>query len=424
MSDAPLNTAPLVITSLAIERRRLGIGSRLMRVGAASCVGLPALGLFVIMLWSPKDSPLVGVVVLSIFVGILIAPLLTIAGVILSAIPFPFSFRGELQADDTGLIIRRGQRETRFGKERIDSGIVLPGGFPPGKRSKVALYLKGGEVIHAELDDGTMAHRLLGRLGIDPAKRRVAMALASPVRQLFAGCLSLPLSIVFFAMPLGYIASNNKSADWPTVVYCFSVLFTMLAVMRLARPTEVIIGNEGLRIRTSLRDERIPYTRIQSVEESGNALFVDVLRPGAPSRRTRIAKGSADVMLALASRIRMAMALGSNGDSDTSAGWKLDPNGKPLDQWKNDLRSLVTSIGYRKAGVSPEVLLSLLDDPDLPPGQRLGAAVALRFADHPESRERIRLAADACSDEGMKRAFEEASTGELSERALRRAIDG
>ena len=127
-------------------------------------------------------------------------------------------------------------------------------------------------------------------------------------------------------------------------------------------------------------------------------------------------------MLALAGRIRMAMALGSNGDGDTAASRKLDPQGKTLEEWKRDLRFLVTSIGYRNAGISPEVLLSLVDDPDLPPGQRLGAAVALHIAEHPDAGERIRMAANACADEDMKRAFEEASTGELSERVLRRAV--
>jgi hypothetical protein len=424
MANAPLNTDFLVITSPAIERRRPGKGRLLMGIGAGSFVGLPALGFLVVLVGFPsqgKPAPIIGLIFLLIMVGTFFAPLVAIAGAILSAISFPLSFRGELQADDSGLVIQRGQRETRLGKERIDGGILLPGG--PGKRPKIALYLKGGDVIHAEVDDGITAYRLLDRLGIDPAKRRVAMAVASPVRQLVAGCLSLPLSIVVFTIPLGYLVSRNPAADWPVVAYAFCVLFTMLGAMRIARPTEVIIGNDGLRIRTPLRDEWIPYGFIRSVEEIGNALYIEEIRPGTNARRNRIATGPADVMLALASRIRIAMALGSNGDGDTSASWKLDPKGKSLADWKTDLRLLITSRGYRKAGVSPEVLLSVVDDPDLPPGQRLGAAVALCFAQHPEAQERIRIAADGCADEAMKRAFEEASTGEISERVLRRAVE-
>ena len=426
MANARLNTAPLVINSLAIEHRRPGIGSLLMRLGAGGSVGLPLLMLVFPIFWpagSGAFSPILAIIVLLILAGMLIAPLVAIAGVILTSISFPLSFRGELRADDAGLVITRNQRETRFGKDRFDGGIVLPGGFSPGKRPKVALHLKGGHVIHAEVDDGTMAYRLLDRLGIDPAKRSVAIALASPVRQLFAGCLSLPISAVFFAMPLGYLVSRDKAAQWPVVGYAFCVFLTMLVVMRIARPTEVVIGNEGLRIRTPLRDEWIPYDHIRSVEERANALYVEQVRPGANPRRNRIATGSADLMLALAGRIRMAMALGSNGDGDTAASRKLDPQGKTLEEWKRDLRFLVTSIGYRNAGISPEVLLSLVDDPDLPPGQRLGAAVALHIAEHPDAGERIRMAANACADEDMKRAFEAASTGELSERVLRGAVE-
>ncbi len=426
MANTRLNTAPLVIASPAIEHRRPGIGSLLMRLGAVGSVGLPLLLLLVPIFWPPGSgaySPILGVFVLFIVFLMLIAPLVAIAGVIVAAISFPLSFRGELRAEDTGLVITRDQREVRFGKERFDGGILLPGGFPSGKHPKVALHLKGGNVIHAEVDDATMAYRLLDRLEIEPAKRRVTIALASPVRQLFAGCLSLPISIVFFAMPLGYLVSRNQPPQWPVVGYAFCVFLSMLVVMRIARPTEVSIGNDGLRIRTPLRDEWIPYDRVRSVEARANALFVEQGGPGTNSRRNRIATGSADLMLALANRIRMAMALGSNGDGDTTAGQKLDPQGKTLEAWKKDLQFLVTSIGYRKAGITPDALLSLVEDPDLPLGQRLGAAVALRIVEHPEARERIRIAADACADEDMKRAFDEIATGELSERVFRRAVE-
>jgi hypothetical protein len=194
--------------------------------------------------------------------------------------------------------------------------------------------------------------------------------------------------------------------------------------MRFTRPAEVIIGNDGLRIRTPLRDQWIPYAHIQSVDEKANDLYVDVVQPGAASRRIRIAKGSADILPGLAGRIRMAMALGSNGDDGQSfVGQKLDPQGKTWDAWKDELRALVAATGYRKTNISQEVLLSVVEDPDMPPGQRLGAAVALRFADYPQAHERIRIAADACADESVKRAFEEASAGELSERVFRNAVE-
>jgi hypothetical protein len=426
MSDNRQNPELLVIPSRSITHRRPRLGGLLMRLGAWGAVGLPAIETLLLVLLPAKEGlvfKLFGLVSLVIVMGTFVAPLIAIAGAILTAISFPFSFSGELRADDTGLIIVRGKRETRLGKDRFEGGIVFPSVIASGKPPKVALNLKGGNVIYADLADGMAGHRLLDRLGIDPAKRRVAVALTSPLRQLGAGCLSVPLSIVVFAIPLGMLLAYTKAPDWPIVVYCFCILFTMIVVMRIARPTEVIIGNDGLRIRTWSRDQWIPYARIRSVEERAKALFVEVVLTDPLTQRIQIASGSADMMLALAGRIRIAMALGSNGEADSALGERLEPQGKPLEQWKSELRSLVSTAGYRRTNLSSEVLLSVIDDPDMPPGQRLGAAVALRFAEHPEASERIRFAAEACADENVKRAFEQVSTGELSEQQLRRAIE-
>jgi len=64
----------------------------------------------------------------------------------------------------------------------------------------------------------------------------------------------------------------------------------------------------------------------------------------------------------------------------------------------------------------------VLESTAAPRERRIGAALALRAASHPEARARIRAAAETSADEDLRVALEQAAKGEMDEQALERAL--
>jgi hypothetical protein len=74
--------------------------------------------------------------------------------------------------------------------------------------------------------------------------------------------------------------------------------------------------------------------------------------------------------------------------------------------WLARVRSLLDQDGYRSASVPPDALTRVLEDPDAPALVRAGAAAAL--AHHAPSLPRVRVALEACVDEELALAIDEA----------------
>ncbi|MDC0739922.1 hypothetical protein [Polyangium mundeleinium] len=423
-----MSAEPLVVASSSIEHRRPRLGGWLMRAGFGGFVGFPGLIVTILAIVGPETAdasvPLSVLIFFLAGLGLLVAPFVSIAGAVLAALSLPLRNVGVLRADGQGLVVVQGGKERHLARSAIEGGIVLPGTLLDGKRPRVELYLRRGVVLTAEVPDGIAAHRILDRLGIDVSRRRVAVLSGSAYRPLATGCLSLPVVCFLLAIPLGYFITEYPSADWPVLVFAWAVMLTMFFIVRLARPREIIVGSDGLRIRRGGFDDRwIPHSRVCTVEEQPRSLFLVVGEAGRPGERVEVATGDPSFILALAGRLRLAIALGSNGADGPPVGAELDPAGKSFTEWKDKLQSLLLHAGYRKSAVTYEELVAVVDDPDLPPGQRLGAAMAIGIAKHPDGRERIRVAAEACADDAMKYALEEAAEGELDERTLRRVLD-
>ncbi|MDI1478019.1 hypothetical protein [Polyangium sp. y55x31] len=422
-----MSAEPLVLASPSIEHRRPRLGGWLMRAGFGAFIGLPALIVTDLAIAGPETfDTWMTFAVIHVFLGLLgfvVAPFVSLAGAVLTSLSLPLRGSGVLRADDQGLVVVQGGKEHHFARAAIEGGLVLPGTRLDGKHPRVELHLRNGAVLTAEVPEGIAAHRLLDRLGVDAARRRVAVLSGSVYRPLVTGCASLPIVCILFLIPLGYFVTEYPAARWPAAAFAWAVILTMSFIVRLTRPREIIVGNDGLRIRGGFGDRWIPHSHIRTIEEKQRELFLEVGEAGKSSRRIAAATGDPSFIMAVAGRLRLAIALGSNGAGGPPVGAELDPAGKSFTEWKDKLQALLLDAGYRKSAVTYEELFSVVDDPDLPPGQRLGAAMALRIAQHPDARVRIRVAADACADETMKRAFEEAAEGELGERTLRRVLD-
>jgi hypothetical protein len=67
--------------------------------------------------------------------------------------------------------------------------------------------------------------------------------------------------------------------------------------------------------------------------------------------------------------------------------------------------------------------MTVVKDGDAPPGRRIGAALALGSSGHPEAREKIRAAAEACASQGVRVALERAAEDDLDDATLERALE-
>ncbi len=416
--------AQLFVPSSRIERRRPGLGRWLLRFAFIGGLGLPALALLVAAIFSqlrlhpPSAFLLLGGLV--VLVGLLFSPIFAVLGPLVTSVSLPRPHAATLQVNDAGILIVRAGDDTWIAREQIEAGLVLPG----KPRPAVALHLRSGDVLTVEVEDGPTAHRLLDRLGIDAERRRVSISFGSVNRQLLACCVGAPIIFTLGLIPLGMVTSSEGNAElWSAVAYLGGCVLATLLVSLLARPREVVVGSDGVRIRAQLFGDRwIPHAIIEEVMGRDTSLL---LRVRGPKRREdiTIARGKREVVQALENRIRLAMALGSNGGGGPSVGELLDPQGRPLAEWREALGKLFAPApDYRRAPVALEDLLAVVEDPDLPPGRRIGAAMALRVAGHPEARSRIRVAAEACADDDVRHALAEAAEGEIDDRTLRRAL--
>jgi hypothetical protein len=186
---------------------------------------------------------------------------------------------------------------------------------------------------------------------------------------------------------------------------------------RVARPTRVIVGRDGVRIERSFSTAWLPHAAIEEVAGEGSQLRLK-LRGAA---RAITLTGSADRVDVLVRQIREAQARGG-GDAllATSA---LERQGRPIAVWREALRKLLAAEGdYRTVALTPEDVLEALEDPAAPPDRRIGAALALAAAGHPEARARIRIAAETSADEEMRAVLAQAAEEAVDEAALERVL--
>jgi hypothetical protein len=411
-----------VVDSPRATHTRPGLGRNLARASAACLFGAPLL-LVLLYAWDALSNALL----FGIFWGgAASALLLALASVLSSSVSWPRQRRAVLRASEKGLTVdREGEPSVAIARERIESGIVTSG-WP---HVRLLIQLRNGDVITADAPDEPTAQRVLALLGVSADVRRVSVRLGTATRQIVAALVSLPISAIF-AAGFGLLGVMH----WQRALYgidMFGVVFSIVWLSFTAiltyfiastfRPTEVIVGSDGIRVQAAHRYEFF-YDRIERVEAQDKKLVLFLRGPSGSSVPFVAVRGEPGVVAGLAERINEALARAKRGEEERPVAGLLDPAGRSLAAWREALRALVSDAGYRKSGVTRESLIEVLEDPAAPPGRRIGAALALRGSEHPESKARIRIVADACVDEALQRALEEAAEDELAEGTLERVL--
>lgn len=346
----------------------------------------------------------------------LAAPILAVLGAIVSSLSIPPEARATLEASAAGLRIKKSAKSSKWiPRDQIESGLVIPSLEQPA----LELTLKSGRSIAVAVAQEHEAHALLSALDLDASRSRVAVSLGSPNRQLKVGCVAFPFVFIALLIAVVSVPLPDRAG---LLVFAASFTMTMLFILRASRPKEVVVGTDGLAIRGAFTRRFIPYSAIEEAELSLSEAIMLKLRSG---KQVSIRGGNFKVLRALYDRVQEAMRAGGSLSTDLGAELEqLEPRGRPLSAWREALRGLVNRRGaYRGAGIFDEALLAVMADPEAKPGTRVGAALALRMSGHEGAATRIRIAADACANEGVRAALAQAADDELDEATLERALE-
>jgi hypothetical protein len=340
-----------------------------------------------------------------VFTGVFWGGIFALSSALISG-PTIRDWRGacDVIVDDDGLLFRRDALSHRVSRQSIRDAVVLS-----APSTGVELWLANGNTLNLDLASEDEAYAVLAHLGFSPADRRVTVRLASPQRQLAAGCLALPFIWILLLLAFLGLWKLGLSSFALGTGYTFVPALLTLLLYRARRPPEVVVGTEGVLIRRPFGKNYFRYSELDSVSADGGALRFR--KKGESQSRFTAARGDSTLVSAAVKRIADARALFGGREAEAAVSDLLELGGRDVAEWRAGLSTLAKQSGYRNASMTPEALCGVLENPETSPKRRIGAAMLLRIAS-PEARPRIRIAADACADEDLRAALAAAAEDE------------
>jgi hypothetical protein len=321
--------------------------------------------------------------------------------------------KGAVSADASGVY----QGSTRLlARSDVAYGFVEP--TPGGARVKL-LDATHGLRFEVRVKDAAQGREMLHAMGLDVDQKVAPFFAASPVGGLrgfgaAAGATMLLWLLLQFVLPANH-SGSALADDIATLARLLSPVLLMLAWAGLSTvPTRVNVGADGVEVRWLRRKRFVPYRAIARVVPAFGQLRV-VLTEGTTlrlrgQRRSFTPQTRAD-------HRAMVDRLGTAIDSHLAQARVQEAVAQlpaPRQDGAGWLRELDTvqvgaDLGYRRAGVSDEVLWRVVEDASLDEKTRAGAAVVLRKVLGDEGRARLRLVAEAVASPKLRVALEAAS---------------
>ena len=365
---------------------------------------------------------------LMVGMGLLLAP------VLLSVAPLVAWIQNRstasIQVDEGALVIRRGAGVERVGRAKIEEGVLVPS----ASGLEVQLYLDDGDTIRVGVEDERAGHALLDALDLGADERRVRVQLAEPRRMILLAAWRLILTTMTWFLLLGWAVQSYRAAygaELPFIAFGLwfaCIVATFWGWQRVRRPPSVIVGSDGVRIDRAIGSTLVPLPEISRAWAQGADVFLrrtdgalETISGGlaAPGRGENAASSLA---LGIVRRIEEARSQETAPTPAVAA--SLDRAGRTFAAWREALKVAVApGADYRSASLALEDVELALADATAPAQRRLGAAIALREANAPGARERIRIAAGLTSADELRLALERAAEEELDAEALSAAAD-
>ncbi len=405
------------ISSRAITHARTPVVTFLQRVG------LSALGASLVL-------QLVGSAVSGQRLGLTVGwvGLSALGGALAAFVAGRRARRGEVTVDERAVCVaREGEGETRLERAAIDEAYVEV----DERGGARAVLVSASRRFEIGLPSVEEAERLLQLARLDARSRAVRFA----IRESGSAVMSGFLTVVFMIVVGERIFSLHLlDGDLPRPAGAlFVVSLGALAIAfghrlgEAVQPSPVHVGADGIRwVGWFNRRHWVRYADLQHVELEGRKLRLRARR-GSFTVDFSIELGDtpAAVRGALVRRIEAAWL----AEVPHAPLELLAREGRDLDAWRARLAALVSEgqESYRQAKIPRVRVEAALEDPDAPPDQRLGAAIALTSSGSAEQRERARRRAAelarSVADPALAEAFVEISADRLAPRVVERVGD-
>lgn len=308
----------------------------------------------------------------------------------------------------------------------IASALLVERPLGNGVVPTVEIELRSGDRAAVSFADRAAARALVEALGFGPGGARATVSLATPTRRLLHPLLGVGAWILG-AASTGAVAmaldvavrstrgpSNNVIGAAVLALWPFTVILLYALARRLARAPKVTIGEDGLRI--AARSTR--WVALRDVKTLGLSAPSTIAIERKDGRRETIGGVLLD-----GPRVAAVQELLAARHGAPQASPRLDyaRGGASIGMWRERIRHALEHVDYRQAAAPVEDAGAIVRSPLASADERVGAALALRIAGEPP--ERIRVAAEAVVDDGVREALEAVADGDdvRLEKALARA---
>ncbi len=292
---------------------------------------------------------------------------------------------------------------------------------PDGEQVTLCIERANGDMLHAGVASIAEGAGLLRAAGLDAGRRAVNISLG-PVwhHAAFFGVSAVGGTFLTLA------ALFTLSRVWPWIGHLHDLSAAGLALLAgvfgtlgllTFGPWRVTLGADGVTIRTGWRRRFIPYEHIAAFEQHGKGLIYGriFLKNGE-----RITLSSTDGTATSVAALRASIEVAKSGRRDASHAAAvlalLERQGDSFEAWRERVRSLArASRAFRETAVTPEDLLRVIEDPAATPEQRVGAMMALSAYEDASGLPRVRVAIEACANEPLRDALDDAASDALDE---------
>jgi hypothetical protein len=339
---------------------------------------------------------------------------------------------GSLTIADGAVEVITAAGVRRFRCDDLVSGWSEPA--PTDRGEAVVLVTRAGLEVHVGLSLATPAAQVLQAAGVAAEQRAVRLRVLPTApgggRALIVfAAFGATVGFLMFALITLTVLAMTFGADGragPTLLLGASTgliaLVTgasALALVRRLIPTTLTIGADGVLLRRLGFGTMLPRSAIEEVTLDRGALVFRLRREGRHHRVVKV-PGTTAALLAAVDRIDEALRAVPGTAARLDA---LDRGGRAVDAWLSDVRALGRApSGYRVATLETRDLCAVVRDGAAPAERRIGAAAALSGRDEGDARAALRVAADTCVDERLRRVLDLAAEGELEAAAVEEAV--
>jgi hypothetical protein len=286
---------------------------------------------------------------------------------------------------------------------------LVDGVFQPGECPLVRVYDRYRfPTFEAEVVDEAEATRLLAALGLDAASRRAAFRVFS-ARPFDQALRAITLVLLILGAP---IAAAFHVA--PALVFAF--VLPLFVATFLA--TRLVVGVDGVHLRTLGGSRFIPLSDIEAIEPDGNNGIRIRCRSGkdelvrSTNKRESTARVASEQRDAILARLLEVWRAHDPTKPPPDVVQLLARGGRSLSSWRTALDGLRGETDYRRAPVREEDLWRVVEDAGAPADARAGAAAVLRHSLDEAGRSRVRVAAAATASPKLRVALDAAAGGD------------